>query len=1077
MFDDELRPGHAASPSSAPGTVGRSTLTSRLAPRLASATAAPVQRQARADAEPASRDASAAPAVDPFALHLIADQGVQGAGAPLPYLDELRPSFGRHAGALDGARAHVGGAAAEAAGAIGAQAYATGGQVAFASPPDRALVGHEAAHLVQQQGGVQLKGGVGAAGDAYERQADAVGAAFAAGGSVEGLLDERPAAAAATGAAIQRQDAGAPAPAPAPRPRLAPGAKGPAVTALQEALRRAGDPLVADADFGGTTRDAVIAFQRRAQLPPTGIVDDATWAALDAAAPMALVSAPAADPRDQFAGAADRGAKNDKDGWVKYGDSHGWDVGSRYGVAPTGGADNAAILAVSRVEGSYDNVQTYDSGILSFGIMQWTFHEGSLQRMLGFLKDQSGADGKAAFAEHFTSVGIDVVKAGEYKLSYLGTVYEHDTKDKSQLEALLRANKETARRWVDTFGAAGQDPRVQKAEYECARTQYHDAQATRLSDEVVDRARQNCPETFFAKYRGWYFSVETMTAQSPRAAVVYFSMADNNPSYAQTAFLKALDAFYDANGTDRTKWAAGWPDRFADLLEAKSRETLDSWDHDYQGNQAEGRVGKTLAYWHEAQGDHAQAPAPTPTPAPAPAPPAPAPAQVQPDGDDADAYNRAHHTEVVAFNIATSGVCTDGMGGVVASKVRAWQNAHELDVDGKVGPQTLGAANNEARRTLFAGVDPPAVGPKGPPAQQEAPAKHDAPPPAKHDEPAPTPRVTPETLDVIVAARATGDPRAVELADRVAALVEKARTAHRGNMNEEQGDDRRALIDGERELRPAIAALAGTGLPAATVASLQAGFYRVLADLSPYYHQMNKGGILDDHKTAVGFTCNITSLSMTLENLGKSSGDYDSGHLPFVQAAAKRFSGGGDPLTFRLPDFMQLAAIAELMSGPTQQAAGAARDTARQRILDSDFLIMLAHRFGVGSAARKDFHNDVLGRVSHDRRVEVMSRASANRQDAKHNAAMSQQELASGGLERDLPIAHYRDGLLGEVGGEIDSGAAIIVAVAQHYVRLQALHEDHVVIDDPGSWDNHDLRLSYEELRAMGGFQFRIVIR
>ena len=74
--------------------------------------------------------------------------GVAGGGAPLPFLPDLKASFGRHGDALDGATAHVGGPAADAATAIGAEAYATGDRVAFREQPDRALAGHEAAHVV-----------------------------------------------------------------------------------------------------------------------------------------------------------------------------------------------------------------------------------------------------------------------------------------------------------------------------------------------------------------------------------------------------------------------------------------------------------------------------------------------------------------------------------------------------------------------------------------------------------------------------------------------------------------------------------------------------------------------------------------------------------------------------------------------------------------------------------------------------------------------------------------------------------------------------------------------------------------
>jgi hypothetical protein len=67
---------------------------------------------------------------------------------------------------------------------------------------------HEAAHVVQQRGGVQLKGGVGETGDAYERHADTVADAVVAGRSAEDLLDAGVATGGATHA-VQRKDTAA----------------------------------------------------------------------------------------------------------------------------------------------------------------------------------------------------------------------------------------------------------------------------------------------------------------------------------------------------------------------------------------------------------------------------------------------------------------------------------------------------------------------------------------------------------------------------------------------------------------------------------------------------------------------------------------------------------------------------------------------------------------------------------------------------------------------------------------------------------------------------------------------------
>lgn len=103
---------------------------------------------------------------------------------------------------------------------MGARAYATGNQVAFAASPDLHLAAHEAAHVVQQRGGIQLSGGVGAVGDVYEQHADSVADLVVQGKSAEGLLDVH-APSGGRSASVQRaiqRDETAPAAAPAAAP-------------------------------------------------------------------------------------------------------------------------------------------------------------------------------------------------------------------------------------------------------------------------------------------------------------------------------------------------------------------------------------------------------------------------------------------------------------------------------------------------------------------------------------------------------------------------------------------------------------------------------------------------------------------------------------------------------------------------------------------------------------------------------------------------------------------------------------------------------------------------------------------
>jgi hypothetical protein len=157
----------------------------------------PIQRRA---AGPATTDD----------IHATAARGVAGSATALPHAARIQAAFGRHD--ISNVRAHIGAEATEAAAAIGAEAYATGQDLAFGQPPDLETTAHEAAHAIHQRAGVSLKGGVGEPGDPYEQNADAVAAAVVRGESAEGLLDEIVGAggAKASGAAIQRKESASP---------------------------------------------------------------------------------------------------------------------------------------------------------------------------------------------------------------------------------------------------------------------------------------------------------------------------------------------------------------------------------------------------------------------------------------------------------------------------------------------------------------------------------------------------------------------------------------------------------------------------------------------------------------------------------------------------------------------------------------------------------------------------------------------------------------------------------------------------------------------------------------------------
>jgi hypothetical protein len=163
-----------------PSAPGKRTLTEAVAADHAAA-GAPLQMRSGAPGVGQSGEQASAQ------VHAAATRGTATPASKLPHADHIQRAFGRHD--ISRIQAHVGGDAAASAQEMGAQAYATGDHVVLGDGADLHTVAHEAAHVIQQRGGVHLRGGVGEVGDSYEQHADAVADRVVRGESSEALLD------------------------------------------------------------------------------------------------------------------------------------------------------------------------------------------------------------------------------------------------------------------------------------------------------------------------------------------------------------------------------------------------------------------------------------------------------------------------------------------------------------------------------------------------------------------------------------------------------------------------------------------------------------------------------------------------------------------------------------------------------------------------------------------------------------------------------------------------------------------------------------------------------------------------
>jgi hypothetical protein len=313
--------------------------------------------------------------------------------------------------------------------------------------------------------------------------------------------------------------------------------------------------------------------------------------------------------------------------------------------------------------------------------------------------------------------------------------------------------------------------------------------------------------------------------------------------------------------------------------------------------------------------------------------------------------------------------------------------------------------------------------------------------------------------------------------------------------NEEIGEDRDKLVRGFKSLRAKVAQLE---------AGLQPHFYRAMNAISPYYFQ-GLNIILEFDRTNkvtgklehVWNTCNITSLSMTLEALGKSAADYKYQELisPIAKVFQKDVDAkahdkvGSELAGLRLPDYIAMAAIVWQMKYRTgsDKAILAGGNNAFNSVPSAHAIATLARDFGapakqgaltLAASGRADSTPDALNefaqtrwkRADNQATEETGDKATAEQRSAKAG------RLSTAEIERTVPLERYKQAVLAQIGPELDAGRQVVVGQWHHFVRLQAITNEFVIKDDPGHYTGSNEKATWEEARAIWLFLNWVVI-
>jgi len=338
-------------------------------------------------------------------------------------------------------------------------------------------------------------------------------------------------------------------------------------------------------------------------------------------------------------------------------------------------------------------------------------------------------------------------------------------------------------------------------------------------------------------------------------------------------------------------------------------------------------------------------------------------------------------------------------------------------------------------------------------------------------------------------------PDAEAAAAQLAELEHSFAGLAHNDRNEEIGEGRDQLVAGFRSLREKVALLD---------AALQPHFYRAMNAISPYYFQGLNIILEFDRKNKVTGklehvwnTCNITSLSMTLEALGRSAADYK--YLDLLPPIAKVFSKdvdekahdkvGSDLAGLRLPDFVAMAAIVWQMKYRTgsEKAILAGGNAAFNSVPSADAVATLARDFGatakqgaltLAASGRADATPDALKEFGGQHWKQADNQATQETTDKKSPDQRARRAggLSTADIERKVPVERYKQAVLAQIGPELDAGKQVVVGQWHHFVRLQAVSDEFVVKDDPGHYTGANEAATWEEARAMGLFLNWIVI-
>ncbi|TVM03040.1 MAG: hypothetical protein CV087_07165 [Candidatus Brocadia sp. WS118] len=236
-----------------------------------------------------------------------------------------------------------------------------------------------------------------------------------------------------------------------------------------------------------------------------------------------------------------------------------------------------AVAAEVETSGAFDKVQMYDKGILSWGIKQWTLHRGSLQKLLGFIKNELVAlRQNSLWTEVFP--GIDI--QADNKIVINGAAYSIPKKDGDPADLALRKvfrgkespedfDKDRMDHWLVVFARAGRHPDIKRLHFKYAAESLKKNLNKHLGELL--KAWKVIKESEIHNYR----RVGDYIENSSIAITLFNGMETQNPKWTYLYLKRIIDRVAEKYGRnyDISRWPSGWQEKFAEELKKEFEES------------------------------------------------------------------------------------------------------------------------------------------------------------------------------------------------------------------------------------------------------------------------------------------------------------------------------------------------------------------------------------------------------------------------------------------------------------------------------------------------------------------------